>query len=108
MAFRVRIEDTEFNMHEFMVNDTDSIQASLNCDGRFKPIEPDIPDLEMVKETIKYEGWTADDLGLILDEKDIDDFDMDTIYEYIMDRDHRRRKFINKMEDDGYIPTKEA
>ena len=100
MAFRVRIEDTEFGRHEYMVNDMESITVSPNCDGRFYPIEPDLPDLDTVKTAIEYSEWDADDLGVF--EKDISEFDVDEMYDYIMSRDYRRKEFIKMMKEDGY------
>jgi len=105
MAFRVRIIDTEYGRHEYMVENDSRIEVSRNCDGRFEPIYPEEPDLAIIREAIEYNDWDADDL--MLDDKELIEFDMDDIYDHIVFSTVRREVFFKMLEEDGYTVTKE-
>jgi len=105
MAFRVRIIDTEYGRHEYMVENDDNILVSRNCDGRFEPIQPEEPDLATVIEAITDNGWDANDLQI--EEKELDDFGVDDMYEHIIDNSYRRNAFFKMLEEAGYKVSKE-
>lgn len=108
MAIKIRVQDTMLDEHEFMIDNTDSISISSNCDGIFKPLISDSQDLSLsdIIYIIDKRRYHPKDVGFDLsDYKDeiLREMSIQEFYDYLEDD---LDSFIKIMYEKGYKVTK--